>query len=132
MLCKASSPKHLEGMILRSDLREGVDEEGVEGLELPTMVSREAIANLPFARVMNWGIHIWRLLVAIKQAQKTVMTSPAPTLCSLTNFAPNQKPCTNMAIMTNWAIPLVKPQTRVKFFAAVWRFLNDWVALEVS
>lgn len=28
------------------------------------------MANFPLARMMNWGMHICRLLVAIKQAQK--------------------------------------------------------------
>lgn len=84
--------------------------------------SKEEIANLPFARTINCGIHICRLLVAIKQAQKTAITV---TLFSLTNFALNQKPWTNMAIITNRAVPEEKPQTRFSLMAADLRLLND-------
>ena len=57
----------------------------------------------------NKHSHIWRLLAAIKHAQKTATTSPAPILFSLTNFVPYQKTWTNMAIMMNWAKPEVHP-----------------------
>ena len=63
-------------------------------------------------------MHIWRLLVAIKQAQKTAMTSPGLILSSLTSFEPNQKACTNMAMVTNCAAALVAPQTALSFFEA--------------
>src|SRR5277367_1255115 len=36
------------------------------------------------------------------QAQKTAMTSPAEAFPDLINFAPNQKPETNMAKVVNW------------------------------
>jgi hypothetical protein len=40
-------------------------------------VSKATMANFPLAKVMNWGMHICRLLVEIKHAQKTATTSPA-------------------------------------------------------
>jgi hypothetical protein len=60
-------------------------------------IGKESLSNLwgrwygRLGRVVNWGIYIWRLLAAIRQAQKTATTSPALILFSLTNFAPKQK-----------------------------------------
>jgi hypothetical protein len=37
---------------------------------------RDTMANLPLARAMDWGTHIWRLLVRMRHGQNTAMTSP--------------------------------------------------------
>jgi hypothetical protein len=57
-------------------------------------------------------MHIWKLVVAIRQAQKTAITFPTSTLPSRTSFAPNQKPWTNMPIAINWLKPEVIAHTR--------------------
>jgi hypothetical protein len=50
-------------------------------------------------------------LVAIKQVQKTAVSSPAPILPSFTSFEPNLNPCTNIAIVTNCTLPPLAPHT---------------------
>src|SRR6266851_2371673 len=62
-------------------------------------------------------MHIWKLVVAIRQAQKTAITLPTSTLPSRTSFAPNQKPCTNMPNAINWLKPEVTAHTRLTFHA---------------
>jgi hypothetical protein len=63
-------------------------------------VINKAITAFPFAIVILCRMHICRLLVAMRQAQNTAITSPGITLPSLTSLLPNQKPCTNMPIIT--------------------------------
>ena len=58
------------------------------------------------------GMHIWTLLVAIKQAQRTVMRSPAPIFPPPTSFEPNQNPWTNIAIVANCAAATRRTPTR--------------------
>ena len=102
-LYKAISPAHLEGTLRSLEL----DEVASSLIRL----TRAAMAILPLARTMNWGTHIWRLLDAIRHAQKTAITSPGVILPSRTSLEPNQKPCTNMAIITNWEAPEVDAQS---------------------
>lgn len=71
----------------------------------------DTIANLPLAIVMNWKIQSWRLLAAMRHAQKTAITSPSETVPSLTSFVPKRIFWTNMAMLTSWLIPLVMPHT---------------------
>jgi hypothetical protein len=87
-------------------------------LESSMRVTRATTGKFPLASVINCGLHICRLLVAIKQAQKTAVMSPAPILLSLTSFEPNQKPWTNIAMVTNCAAALVAPYTALNFFDA--------------
>ena len=61
-------------------------------------IMRAAMANLPFARMMSWEVHSCRMLVAIEQAQKTNMMSPALMVPLRTSDAPNQKPWMNIAM----------------------------------
>jgi len=68
-------------------------------------------------------MHICKLDVAIRHAQKTAMTFPGETVPALTSFEPNHKPCTNMASMTNCAKLLVMPQT-IWPFQAAWRIFS--------
>ena len=71
---------------------------------------RAAIADLPLDRARMCGMHICRLLVAMRQTQKKVMASPGeifPLPASLTLY---QNPQTNMAMMANCARAVVAPQ----------------------
>ena len=93
---------------------------------------RAAMANLPFATMMSWEMHSCRLLVAIRQAQKTDMTSPALTVPLRTSDAPNQKPWTNIAMLENWLSALVKPQTALTFVVLACILLSTSERAETS
>lgn len=94
--------------------------------------NNEAIAAFPLAKVIECGMHIWRLLVAMRQAQKTAMTSPGETVPSLTSLEPNQNPWTNMPIITKCANPEVKPQTPERRLAFSFMVPNDFSARDCS
>ena len=82
---------------------------------------KAAMVNFPFTTTINCGIHIERLDVAIRQAQKVATTSPKVILPSLTSLDPSQIPWTNIAIMTNCANALVKPHTLFRRLTATLR-----------
>lgn len=46
---------------------------------------RETIENFPLARMMTRGMHVCMLLIAIRPAQMTAITSPVEVLSSLTS-----------------------------------------------
>lgn len=100
----------------RGEVGMGEDEDGEEESWIVSI--NAAMANLPLARVMNCGMHIWRLDVAMRHAQNVAITSPADTFPSLTSLEPNQNPWTNIPIMTNCASALVTPQTLFNRLAA--------------
>ena len=58
----------------------------------PISKKRAAIADLCFDRASICGIHICRLLVAMRQAKKTVMTSLGGVFLLSTSLAPYQNP----------------------------------------
>ena len=58
----------------------------------PMSETRGVIADLRFDRASICGIHICRLLVAMRQAKKTVMTSTGEILPLPTSLAPYQNP----------------------------------------
>ena len=58
----------------------------------PMRKKRGAIADLRFDRVSICGIHICRLLVAMRQAKQTVVTSPGGVFLLSTSLAPYQNP----------------------------------------
>jgi len=61
--------------------------------------------DFPLVSTTRSGTAIWRLLMAMRHAQKTLMTPPGWIL----PCAPSQNPLTNMAIMTNWDALVVPP-----------------------
>ena len=141
---KLISPAHFVGTIFRIDpaLRFVSRDRATLGrlvmgpLELgagaSTSAMSELMANLPFARVIRCGMHIWKLVVAIRQAQKTPITWPGSTVPSRTSFAPNQKPCTNIPYATNWLKPEVHAQIRLTRHAVFCSFCMTATNAECS
>ena len=81
MLWSARLSEHLASMIFlraRRFLNFGVD---------VARAMRETIKNFPLARMIDWGMHISMLLVAIRHARKLVITSSAEILSSLTSLS---------------------------------------------
>src|SRR6266581_760640 len=75
--------------------------------------------NAPWQKMIHLRMHICRLLVAIRHAQNIAIMSPGEHLCSLTSFAPNQKACMNIAIITHCAEPEFRPHSLLSFPAAL-------------
>ena len=71
-------------------------------------------ANLPFARVIRCGMHVWKLVIAIIiNAQKTPIAWPGSALPSHTIIVPNQKPSTDIPYATNSLKPEGHAQMRL-------------------
>lgn len=106
----------IDSLSVNGDLAPSIADVGLDGLGSTSwcaVSSREAIAILPLSMRLSIGKIICILLLARREAQKTIVTSPAVFLPVRTCQFPNQNPVMNIVRSRNCTKPALKPQSIV-------------------